>query len=462
MLPRLAFLTGTGAGAPTRSALTSPPKRTRPIGRPEVRVRTVESRSDLRRFVGLPYALHGKDPNWVAPLRLEERRRWSTGHNPALRDRRVTAFLAYRGRRLVGRVAAIVDAAFAARWGATCGFFGFFECEDDPEAARAMLAAAESKLRRHGVETVLGPVNLTTHDEVGVLVEGFEAAHTLLSPHNPPYYAALIEAAGFAPARDYHAYLWTPEVGVPRVAERLARVGRCRHGRVTTRPVDASRWEHEAQILWSLYNAAFEEVWGFVPIGWKDFRRRAATFVRFYRPELIRIAEVGGAPAGFALILPDVNEALARLGGRLLPLGWLRLARDLRNIRTGRLILLGVRPEYVGDGLSVMLGCELISAVRRLGFERVEISLVDEDNAGIRRVIDAFGLPRTRVFRLFGKTAGRSGPVRTAAGGPAGGSRCDAEFDLLLRRRVGAARGADSSAAAGAASPVRYPRGRRG
>lgn len=367
-----------------------------------VAVWPVLSRADGEAFWALPYGIYGDDPKWVAPLRRQERQRWSARHNASLRSRKVARFLAWRDGSPVGRIAAIVDPAFRGRWCKDAGFFGFFECADDPQAARALFQSAEQTLREQGIRRILGPINLTTHDEVGFLVDGFGARPMPLSPYNPPRYPEFALCAGYEPVRAYHAYLWTPEMTPPPVAKRLAKRLTARDGGLRIRPVDPRRWDEEARTLRSLYNAAFSDVWGFVPISWDEFRDRASAFKAFYRPELALIAECDGRPAGFALALPNVNEALAPLDGRLFPFGWIRLLRGLRRIRSGRLILLGVRPEYVGRGLSAILLHELTPAVQRLGM-RLEVSLVDQENAEIQRVVRAFGAPCLKTYRLYGK-----------------------------------------------------------
>lgn len=374
-----------------------------PLATTVVEVDPVVSQRDARAFCALPYTLYRDDPNWVAPLRLAEQRRWSPRHNASLRSRWTSQLLARRRGQVVGRIAAIVDPAFSARWGKHTGFFGFFECIEDQEVASALFRSAEQLLGARGVRRVFGPVNLTTHDEVGFLVHGFDTRPMMLCPYNPPYYPALATAAGYRKVRNYHAHLWTAEMEAPKVAERLAAVLRARQGRLAVRPGNPDKWDNEMRILWTLYNAAFSEVWGFVPISLEEFSERASAFKRFYRPELILIAEIDGQPSGFAMILPDVNEALAPLNGRLFPLGWLRLLRGLRKIRTGRLILLGVDPAHVGRGLSAILLHELIPAMRRSGLVRLEVSLIGEDNEAIGRIADAFAAPIIKTYALYEK-----------------------------------------------------------
>jgi hypothetical protein len=372
---------------------------------PSVEIRQVGTHAEARAFLELPYSLHRGDPLWVPPLRLAERQKWETRKNASLGRLGVVRFLAWRGRRAVGRIAAMSDPLFQ-RWAPGSGFFGFFESEDDPEVGSALLGAAEGDLLGRGLISVLGPVNHTTHEEVGFLVEGFDRPPTVLSPHNPPYYGALAEQAGYQGVRDYLAFEWTPATVPHRPIQRLARSLEAARGPfrgVEIRPLDPRRWEQDLRRVHGLYNTCFREVWGFVEISWEEFRERAEAFRAFYRPELAVLAEQAGEAVGFALILPDVNTVLARLGGRLLPLGWLRARRQIPLIRTGRFILIGVRPDQEGRALAPALTLALREALLEAGFGTVEISLVQEANRKMLRVVEGWRCRPTKVFRLYGR-----------------------------------------------------------
>lgn len=374
------------------------------MGTAAVRIVPVSNRRSERGFRTLPYRLYRDDPNWVAPLRRDEARRWSPAHNPALRSRLVARYLAYRGARLAGRIAAVIDPAFIDRW-EPAGFFGFFECTDDAEIAQALLLAAEEFVARQGVAKVIGPVNLNTHEEVGLLVTGHDSPPTVLSPFQPPYYQRLIEQAGYTTARDYHAYRWTPEAhpapAVERLLRRFASQGpaspRLRH-------LNPRQWDADVRAIYRIYNDAFAGVWGFVPISREEFEAHAKGFRTFYRPELVVIAEVGAEPVGFGLLLPDINAALRPLRGRLFPFGLLRLLRSVPRLSTGRFILLGVCHGHTGRGLAALISQRLLETVRQVGYEAVELSLVQESNDPVRHVIAAFGAPPAKTYRLYEKS----------------------------------------------------------
>lgn len=357
-----------------------------------------------RLFLELPYLLHRRDANWVAPLRHEERHRWDSARNPSLRARWTQRFIAMAGSEPVGRIAAIDDAGFADRWEPDAGLFGFFDARDDPAVSSALLAAAADALRTRGRRRMIGPVNLTFHDETGVLVQGFESPPMLLSPYNPAHYARLLEAADCRPLREYHSYVWTP--GRPRApaVERLlaaaqAGVGLARGVRI--RPLDRRRWDSDVRAAWQLYSLTFADVWGNTAMSWSEFAERAARFRSFVVPDLVLFAERDGEPVGLALTLPDVNRALAAAQGRLLPLGWLRIARAMARVRTARFAILGVKRDSTGRGIAALLAHETGRALERLGYERVELSLVLDDNARVQHVIQAFGGTPLKRYRLY-------------------------------------------------------------
>lgn len=367
----------------------------------------IEGRRFANAFVELPYELYRHDPHWVPPLRGDEHRRWRPESNPSLAGRWTRRFLALRAGRPVGRIAAIRDAGFAARWAPGAGLVGFYECADDPHAATALFAAAETALAAGGARTVLGPVNLTFHDETGLLVVGFDSPPMLLSPYNPPWYAAHFELAGYHPGHEYVSYRWTPGGSRSPAVERLirgARAGRGMTRGVRVRPLDLRRWDEETRLVWRLYSETFAGVWGNTPMSWPEFAARSNQFRPFVEPDLVLFAERDSEPVGVAVTLPDANRALAAAGRRLLPLGWLRLVRALGRLRTARFAILGVRPGCTGRGIAALLAWETERAIERLGYDLVELSLVLTDNERVRHVIDAFGAPPWKRYRLYEKT----------------------------------------------------------
>jgi GNAT superfamily N-acetyltransferase len=368
-----------------------------------VRVSLVASRRDDREFVQLPYRLYRDDCQWVAPLRVGERRRWAPKHNASLRHIRVARFVARRQGRVVGRIAVSLDPRFR-RWVADAGFFGFFETESDPSIGEALFQAAEDQLRQWGCTRSLGPVNQSTQEEVGLLTEGFDSPPALLTPYSPPWYRELFGSLGYETDREYLAFEWTPGTPPSPAVKRIGRSmdpARGSFGDYTFRTLDLGRFNEEVEQLGALYNATFRDVWGFVELDADEFRERAGSFRPFHNPELISFVSLRGRDVGFSVILPDVNQALKGLDGRLVPVGWLRLMRRVPRIRAGRFILMGVLPEALGRGLGPALALHLRARVLAAGLERVEVSLVQSSNDAMIRVIEALGCRRTKRFSLM-------------------------------------------------------------
>lgn len=368
-----------------------------------LRVRPVTSRQDESAFVRLPCRLYRDDPRWVAPLRMTERQRWAPNHNASLRHIRVARILARRHGRVVGRIAVSLDPRFQ-RWVPGAGFFGFFEAEADPGIGQALFRAAENQLRQWGCSRSLGPVNQSTHEEVGLLTEGFDAPPALLTPYSPPWHHELLRSLGYQAKREYLAFEWTPETPPSRAIERIGRSmdsSRGVFGDYAFRTLDPTRFDEEVESLGRLYNTSFRDVWGFVELDVDEFRERAEAFRAFHNPELISFVSRRDRDVGFSVILPDVNQALRGLGGRLLPLGWFRLMRRVPRIRAGRFILMGLLPEAVGRGLGPALALHLRERVLAAKLERVEVSLVQATNDPMIRVIEALGCRRTKRFSLM-------------------------------------------------------------
>lgn len=370
-----------------------------------MQVSEVRTRRDEREFLRVPYALYAADGTWVPPLLREEKRQWRAAHNPTLVGRPHWRFLARAGDRVVGRIVASLDTGFAHRWQPASGFFGFFECVDDAAVAGALLEAAEQRLASEGVRTIVGPVNLSTQNEVGLLTDGFDRPPCILSPYNRPYYAGLLCANGFRPLRRYHAYLWRPDCEPLESAKRLAAAIRRRAARagLVVRSPDLGDWAGEARRLHRLYNQAFDKVFGFTPISWPEFAERASRFRSFLDPRLVVLVELHGALVGFGLVLPDINVVLKEMNGRWFPFGWLSALRSVARIDRARFVLLAVHPDQVGMGLGVLIAAEMAQRGKDAGIRDAELSLVDSENADTVRVIRSSGCRLVRTFTLYSK-----------------------------------------------------------
>ncbi|MFI0915324.1 N-acetyltransferase [Streptomyces abikoensis] len=378
-----------------------------------VTVEPVHGRRAITSFIRLPYAIYGNDPNWVAPLERERRAFLDPHRNPFFEVGTAELFVARRGGRVVGRIAAVVDTRYTARHPG-CGFFGLFECVDDHDVAEALFTTVADRLRGRGLTDMLGPVNFTTHHECGLLVEGFDRPPAVLMPYNPPYYPALLEHHGFTKAKDLWSWL------LPRSADgeppaflcRIADQAREREG-VTVRPVDPVRSSADFLRVREVFNDAWSENWGSVPMTDKE----AGHFVRelgpALRPELMLVAEVRGDPAAFLLCLPDVNQALRAARGRLttfgLPVGALRLTLASRRIDRIRATACGIRRKYRLLGLDALLYTGAYRAAHRLGYGEIESSWTLEDNHRINKAHRLLGASRIRTHRIYRRGIRTSG-----------------------------------------------------
>ncbi|MGH7505681.1 MAG: N-acetyltransferase, partial [Longimicrobiales bacterium] len=278
--------------------------------RPSVEVHPVRGRADLTAFIRLPWRIYADDPAWVPPLIHDVRKVLDPARHPFHEHAEVALFLARRDGEVAGRIAAVVNRQHVDFHEESAGFFGLFESIDDPEVSGALLEATERWLVERGMRIARGPFNLSTNDELysgGVLIDGFGFPPLVLMAHTPPYYAALLERAGYGKAKDLLAYWHSGE----QPADRLVRVGERilqREG-VTIRPIDLGRFEEEVALVQEIYNSAWERNWGFVPMTETEILHLAKELRPVVNPRFCVIAEVAGEAVGFGLALPDYNQA---------------------------------------------------------------------------------------------------------------------------------------------------------
>lgn len=358
------------------------------------------------RFITAQAALYHGDPRYVRPLRREVHAMLDPSRNPWHRHAEMALFVARRGRETVGRIAAIRDQGYDAVQGERVGVFGFFECVDDRACAAALLGEAERWVRRDGATAMRGPISPSLHDECGTLVEGFESPPMIQMPYNPPYHAALLEACGYRKAQDLFAYEFLVSDEVRPALARIARALET-NGEFRVRSVDLRRFWSEVEIVSRLYNKAWQATWGFVPLTADEMKWRAEKLRQLVDSRVTLILEAwNGAvrePVGFALAVPNVNEILAGLNGRLTPLAIFRLARGLRRVRTMRLMLLGVIAGYRKRGLEALLIREIHHRAARAGVTRAELAYVPEENLAMNRTIRKAGGRHYKTYRIFGK-----------------------------------------------------------
>jgi len=387
-------------GSSSPSARTAPPVGPAPAA---VEVKPVASRHDLKEFIEFPYRLYADDPAWVPPLLTEQRHEFSP-RNPFFQHARVQLFVAYRGAQPVGRISAQIDALRLERYDDATGHFGVLEAIDDPAVFAALLHAAEEWLRAQGMRRVIGPFNLSINEEMGVLVEGFDTPPVFMMGHARPYYGARIEQCGYRKAVDTLAYMINSDFEASPVMRRL--VAASAH-RVRVRPLDPKRFDAEIALLRDIFNDAWAENWGFVPFTAAEFHELGRNLRFLVDPELIQIAEVDGEAAAFMVVIPNVNEAIRDLRGRLFPFGWLKLLwrLKLRYPSTARVPLMGVRRRFqrtrIGPALAFLVIAACRTPTRQRGVGEVELSWILEDNAGMRSIIESIGGRAYKRYRVY-------------------------------------------------------------
>ena len=368
-----------------------------------VEVRPLAGKRELKLFRRLPWRIYRDDPLWVPPL-LMDVNTVVGGKHPFHRHADVAYFLAWRGDRPVARVAAVVNHSHNDFTGDRLGFFGLFESEDDLEAASAVLTTAERWLRERGMERVQGPMNLSTNEELcspGILVDGFDTPPMVMMTHTPRYYAALVEAAGYGKAKDLLAYYLADGTPPQRLVDGVARLQRAEG--VVLRAIDTKDFEGEVERVKAIYNSAWEQNWGFVPMTDAEFDHMAKSLKPVVEPKLVLIAEVKGEPVAFAIALPDFNQVLKRLNGRLFPFGVFKLLWYKRKINAARVLTLGIKPGFRRKGLDAMMYLKLFRDGPPIGFPRAECSWILEDNWEMRRGLERMGAYIYKTYRVYEK-----------------------------------------------------------
>jgi hypothetical protein len=376
----------------------------RPTQRDRVDVVPVDGSAGLGAFVDLAFNLNRDDPNWVPPLRLERRRALDPRFNPYFQHAKARYWVAMRNGRPVGRISAQIDRHWLDRHHDATGHFGFLEAEDDVAVVRALLATAELWLTSAGLRRALGPFNLSINEECGLLVDGFDTPPMVMMGHAKPHLARHLCGLGYAKAKDLHAYICDLDRGMP--ARALAAM-KAQDGRITVRPLRRTSYEADLAAALDIFNDSWSANWGFVPWSPAEVAHVAKVLRPVIDTRLAWFAEVDGVPAAMAIAIPNVNEALADLDGRLLALGWLKLLWRLkwRGLTTARVPLMGVRRAYRGTLAGAALPFLVIDTLRKaglaLGYRQAELSWILEDNVETQKIISAFGGRRYKTYRLF-------------------------------------------------------------
>jgi GNAT superfamily N-acetyltransferase len=369
-----------------------------------VEVRSVSGGRDLRRFIDLPYRLHANHQLWVPPLRFERRLFLNRRLNPFFSHGEGEYFLARRNGRVVGRVSAHINHAFNDYQKKSWGWFGFLELEHDEEVARALLDAAASWLHARGSERMVGPADFSMNDEAGVLIEGFELRPMVRQPWHPPYYRQLVEMLGMTKAIDL--LMWNLEVSdrervLPVIFE-LADKLESEHG-IRVRPMRRRQLRRDLDAFAEVYNSAWSQNWDFVPYSKKDLDAYAQELHLVFDKHWFMIAERvdSGEVVGMAITIPDINQVLAKMRGRILPTGWWHFLRKSRTIDRVRVGFLGVKPEYQHTGVAAKLYVEHFNAAAARPQSGGEMGWILETNTAMNRGMEAMGGRVVKRYRIY-------------------------------------------------------------
>jgi hypothetical protein len=368
-----------------------------------VEVRPVRSRADRRDFVELPFRLHATGTPWIPPLRIERRLFLSPRFNSFFNHGEAELFLARRDGRVVGSISAQIDLNFNAFHDNAWGMFGFLELEEDVEALRALLDVAADWLGARGRDRMVGPMNFTMNDESGVLIDGFDREPMVRQPWHPPYYRRLCEEAGLAKAMDL--LMWNLRVAdrdeILPVIRKLAEELEPKHG-ITIRKMTRRRLRRELDAFAEIYNEAWSQNWGFVPYTKEDLDAYAWELHLVFERGWFMVAENSdGETVGIGITIPDINQVLKRMGGRVLPLGWWHYLRRRRIRDRTRIGFLGVKPAYQHTGVAAGLYMENFAMAGATGVERGEAGWVLETNKGLNRGMEALGGQISKRYRMY-------------------------------------------------------------
>ena len=366
-------------------------------------VRPVRGLLGRRRFVDVPFRLHRHNPAWPPPLRVSVYDRISPRH-PAAATQRWQLWIAYREGMPAGRIGACIDSAHERLCGERWGWVGFFESIDDEAVAASLFGVARAWARTQGASKCVGPASFTLNDECGLLVENFDDPTLFLTPYNPPYYERLWTAAGWEPEMDLWA--WRFERPTTELSERTRRVlDRLRaRSTVTVRGGVMKDFDAEVARLFEVYNAAWVDNWGFAPMSQGEVTHLAKQVKPLVDPNLVLLAETPeGETVGVAIVLPDVNEAMAHVrSGRLLPTGWYRLWRGLKRPTRARVFALGIKPEYQPRGIGPLLYDEIVERLRAMpSIQMTEASWILATNDAMNGAISLLGATKYRTWRMY-------------------------------------------------------------
>lgn len=373
-----------------------------------IQVERVTTKDQLRQFIDFPHELYATDPNYVPELFIAQRDLLTPGKHPFHEHGKVQPFLAYKGNKVVGRIAAVLNGNHNAFNQAQDGFFGFFDSVEDAAVAAALFDTAEAWLRNKGADTIIGPVNFSTNETCGLLIAGFDAPPVTMMTYNSPYYINLYEQAGFTKKTDLLAYkLLTAEVDDKPYKVMTTLMQRLEQRGITIRKINMKNFDAEVVGVRKVYNEAWNKNMGFVPMTDKEFEYLAKDLKLILDPDFCMVAEHNGKVVGFSLGIPDINEVFIKIRkGRLFPTGIFKLLLGRKKIKSMRVIALGVLEPYRKMGIEACFYGSLIQKAREKGFHSAEASWILEQNDMMNRALININGRVYRKYRIYQKAIG--------------------------------------------------------
>jgi len=369
-----------------------------------VEIKPARSKREIKAFIRFPFDLYRSEPLWVAPLNSERRKMLDRSSNPFFEHAEAEYLTAWRDGRMVGRMSAHVDNNLNEFQDNRWGLFGFFECEDDQEAADALLKAGAEWLKERGRDRMIGPMSFTTNDECGILVDGFDKPPSILTDWTMPYYPKLLEASGFVKAMD--TFMWSLRVdqreSVHPAIWQMADEVKTKYG-ITVRPMRTNDLEREVERFLEVYDEAWEKNWGFVPLNHAEAKHYAKALKPILDDNWAFIAEhdESGEVVGASLTLPDFNQVLVKLNGRLLPFGWIKALWLTRKIDRVRVFALGVKRDWQHTGIAAKMYALHFDSAERTPQSWGETGWILESNVPMNRAMQGMGGEITRRYRIY-------------------------------------------------------------
>ncbi len=365
-----------------------------------ITVRPVVHARDRNRFIKFLWTIYAGNPQWVPPLLMDRKKLMDKKKNPFYQHAEAEFYIAEREGVMVGRIAAIVNHNHNKEHKDRVGFFGFFECVNDQDVANALLGTAAKFLKERGMEAMRGPASPSVNDEYGLLVEGFDKPAVILMPYNPPYYIDLLERYGLVKVKDLFSYILNQDKVYSEKLERVNNIVKERHS-LTIRSLDMKHFDHEVQRIKDVYNKAWMENWGAVPLTEAEINALAEDLKPIVVPDLVIFAEKEGKTIGFGLSLPDINIALKHnKKGWLIP-GLLQMTLRKKDINLCRIIVLGVLPEYSYTGAAGVLFYETAVRAKKLGYYYGDAGWILEDNEKMVRAAKTLNGEPYKRYRLY-------------------------------------------------------------